>query len=278
MRRLDEMGALNRAAKALAPPLAAATAWRPAGRAARLLENYLAILQGKGSGSGWDLQGELAVAARLVRRPAPVLFDVGANRGAWALGMEARLAHLQPRLFLFEPARACHGVLRALPLANAMLIGAAVGEAPGEATLLSDAPGSETASLYARRESYLSFGAGVQSEPVPIVTLDLVIEGYGIECVDFVKLDVEGGELQALHGAKRALAAGRIRALSFEFGSGQMNTRTFFHDFWDFLHPLGYTLQRILPGGRVLAIDSYYEDLEHFRGVSNYLAIRQGDD
>ena len=63
-----------------------------------------------------------------------------------------------------------------------------------------------------------------------------------------------------------------MRAISVEFGSGNITTRTFFHDIWDLLHPRGYQLARIAPGGRLIPVTEYYEDLEYFRGVTNYLA------
>jgi hypothetical protein len=50
-----------------------------------------------------------------------------------------------------------------------------------------------------------------------------------------MKMDIEGHELFALRGAKRALARGVIRPLSFEFGTGNINSRTFFRDYWDLL-------------------------------------------
>ena len=66
-----------------------------------------------------------------------------------------------------------------------------------------------------------------------------------------------------------------IKALTFEFGSGNVNSRTFFRDFWDLLNPLGYKIYRILPSSRMMPIKEYYEDCEYFRGVSNYLAVLQ---
>ena len=42
--------------------------------------------------------------------------------------------------------------------------------------------------------------------------------------------------LEALKGAANSLASGMIKALAFEFGSGNLNSRTFFRDFWDLQH------------------------------------------
>lgn len=273
MRRIDEMGRLNRFGKAVAPALASLAARPPLAQGMRLLETALAIMQGKGAGSGWDLQGEIRAAARTVQRDQPVIFDVGANYGAWSLGMQQTLAPQQPRFYLVEPASACQATLHALPLPHKTVFRAAAGEHAGEVVLLGGASGDEAASLYLRRDSYHQSTAAPIRETVPMVALDDLFDAYAPETVDFLKLDVEGHELAALLGARRALAAGRVRALAFEFGSGQINSRTWFHDFWDLLAPLGYTLHRILPGGGLLHVPAYYEDLEYFRGVSNYLAV-----
>jgi hypothetical protein len=61
--------------------------------------------------------------------------------------------------------------------------------------------------------------------------------------------------------------------MSFEFGGGNINSRTYFRDYWDLLTRHGYEIYRILPGGRRLQIVRYDEDMEYFRGVSNYVAV-----
>lgn len=52
-----------------------------------------------------------------------------------------------------------------------------------------------------------------------------------------------------------------------------MNSRTFFRDYWELLTSAGYVLHRILPGGWTVPVGRYEDTAEHFRGVSNYLAI-----
>ncbi len=166
-----EPGVLSALGKRAGPRLTSLLAHGPLARAARHLETYLGVIQGKGSGTGWDLAGE--VRAALLLEPSP-----------------AALEHLRQR-----------------SLPRTTVVPAAAGAAAGHALLHVPRSGDTIASLHARR-----------------------------------------------------------------FGSGNLNSRTFFHDFWDELHPLGYRLQRIGPGGVLLPVDAYYEDLEYFRGVSNYLA------
>jgi hypothetical protein len=112
---------------------------------------------------------------------------------------------------------------------------------------------------------------------VAVVRLDDVIAELHLQTVDFVKMDIEGGELDALHGATTSLPAGAIRALSFEFGINNIDSRTFFRDFWDLLNPLSFSIFRIAPGGTLIHIREYREELEYFKIVSNYIAVRSED-
>jgi hypothetical protein len=111
---------------------------------------------------------------------------------------------------------------------------------------------------------------------VPVRRLDDMLHEHGVEHVDFLKMDLEGHELFALRGARGYLAQRRVSALSFEFGSANVNSRTFFRDLWEFLRPLGYDVHRIIPGGRAVRVDRYDETLEFFRGATNYVATRPG--
>lgn len=264
-----EPGFLNAAGKQAAPLLAPLLTNSALAQAVRHLETYLAVIQGKGSGTGWDLTSEVQAALAAIQRPDAVLIDVGGGHGDWT----AALLHALPqaRVLLLEPAAHLLDGLRQRNLSRTTVIPVAAGDQPGHALLHVPRSSETIASLHVRRDSYFQ-DEQFQPQAVQVVTLDQVIAAFGLDVVDFVKIDVEGHELAVLQGARQALRAGRIRALAFEFGSGNLNSRTFFHDFWDELSPLGYRLQRICPGGKLLPVDDYYEDLEYFRGVSNYLA------
>ena len=116
-----------------------------------------------------------------------------------------------------------------------------------------------------------------QETTVATVTIDSVVEEEGIDTIDLLKMDIEGHELEALRGATSTLERGGIAALTFEFGSGNVNSRTFFRDFWELLTGHGYRIARMVPGGGTLAVERYTEDLEYFRGATNYVAtLRRG--
>lgn len=240
-------------------------------RAISFAEIATAILQGKGSGSGWDMRAEVN-AHRPFLSPGAVLFDVGANVGEWSFAVSNYLKG-DATLFMFEPQPACRSFLAPLIEKGAVLTQAAVGEAEGEATFFTpEATGiGGNASLHLRRDSHCSKSRFV-TQKVKVVTIDHFMDLRRIDRIDFLKMDIEGNELAALRGAEKALQRKAIRALSFEFGSGNINSRTFFHDFWDLLTGYGCKINRVLPGGRLLRIERYHEDLEYFRGVSNYVA------
>ncbi len=53
-------------------------------------------------------------------------------------------------------------------------------------------------------------------QTVPVIALDDYLAEQNIEMVDVMKLDVEGHELEALRGARKALAEKRIKAITLE--------------------------------------------------------------
>ena len=270
MLKPDDQGRLNQLGKILAKPLSTLLINPLTEDWTRLLEAYWCILTGKGAGTGWDLQSEIAAARSAIKTDSPTIFDVGANNGEWSLLMSQLFP--QAQLYLFEPQPDCQQTIIDKHLSNMELIPYAVSSTERKTQIYTTPATSGIASLHPRQDTYFEqydfFPLDIQT-----TTLDKIISDRQIEQIDFLKMDIEGHELDALKGATNSLENRKIKALSFEFGSGNINSRTFFRDFWDLLHPYDYKIYRVLPSSRLMEIKEYYEDCEYFRGVTNYLAI-----
>jgi FkbM family methyltransferase len=234
-----------------------------------MVDAYLNFLIGKGSGAGWDMCEEVRAAVTRIHRPRPVVFDVGANVGNWS----QRLLHSIPdaKVYMFDPSPGCQAAIRQKALPGVKLFPWALGEMAEEKIYYSSSVTDGSASLHSRRDTPFR-DLTYQQSIVSVRTLDEVIESERIDFVDFMKMDIEGHELFALQGGKRSLATGKIRALSFEFGCGNINSRTFFRDFWELLTGANFDLYRITPCGKDVLVEDYYEDTEYFRGATNYVA------
>jgi len=110
-----------------------------------------------------------------------------------------------------------------------------------------------------------------ESEEVSIDTIDNYCSENAIEHIDLLKLDIEGHELDALSGANDMFAKRAIKNVTFEFGGCNIDTRTFFQDFWYFFSKNEFKLFRITPSGYMHPLKTYKEIYEQFRTI-NFMA------
>jgi len=89
-----------------------------------------------------------------------------------------------------------------------------------------------------------------------------------------LKLDIEGHELDALIGASKMFEKGAIEMCTFEFGGCNIDTRTFFQDFYYYFTNFNLMLHRMTPSGFLAPIVKYKEVYEQFR-TTNYLALKK---
>ena len=239
-------------------------------RIVRLIEVEVNRIQGKGGGE-LTVEQEARIALDFLGHADSenlVVFDVGANQGLYTEAI-LRLAP-QAKIFAFEPSSSARAVLERKFQGDEKIevIPTALGESIASAELWSDVPGSGLASLTKRRLDHFGIDFNY-SERIEVTTLDSFINSVGI-VPDILKMDVEGHELSVLKGGLANLK--KIRVIQFEFGGCNIDTRTFFQDFWYTLTPLGFLIYRISPTGAI-KIDSYSEEDEYFN-TSNFIASR----
>jgi len=257
-------------------------------RAQGLLERGVVFAQdlmGVGSGSSPNWSGEKVLSGILHRQYAPAtgplcIFDVGSNEGQFLQEVlePLRQSGLPLQVHAFEPSRVAFTVLhdRFKDRPDIRLNNFGLGSQNGEFELFTNAPGSGLASLSKRRLDH--FGIGFESsERVAIHMLDDYCREQGIERIDLLKMDVEGHELDVLQGGRRMFREHRIRLASFEFGGGNIDSRTFFQDFWYFFREnRPARLYRITPAGSLAPVPEYREVYEQFRTTNFLVTLPEG--
>ena len=225
-------------------------------------------------GKGWGAQSitvEPASAISIYHKffptaQEPVIFDVGANVGKWTDGA---LKEFVGQIICFEPSRkSVDFLVRKYSDEKRVRIEAfALGGSKRTANLYSDSSGSSLSSLSKRDLRHLKIDFD-EFESVNVVTLDEWITNEGVQ-PDILKLDVEGFELEVLSGGKESLV--KTRVIQFEFGGCNIDTKTFFRDFWNLFSEIKFEVYRLTPKG-VIRIPHYSESLETF-ATTNYYAI-----
>jgi FkbM family methyltransferase len=143
--------------------------------------------------------------------PAPgcLVVDVGAHIGAFTIAS----ARAGARVFAYEPNAENLAILeRNLARNQARDVrcsSAAISALSGPRELyVSDDP------RWTGRHR-LRPAAGAQPRPVQSVSLDDIVHGHGLERIDLLKLDCEGGEYEILYAASASTLA-RVRAVAME--------------------------------------------------------------
>jgi len=248
----------------------------------KLLE-YIVIfsqsLMGIGSGSGVKDSGEIALIKAL-KRLANInycIFDVGANIGQFAFLLLENLGKNDFAIHCFEPSSFTFQRLQNNFKNNKhiRLNNFGLGKEPGELTLYYDEPGSGLASLTRRKLDHCCLDFD-KSEVVMIDTVDNYCSQHNISQIDLLKIDVEGHEFDVLNGGDRMFKCNSIKMVSFEFGGCNIDTKTFFQDFYYFFKDKRFALYRITPSGYIHSIPAYKEVYEQFR-TTNFLAINNND-
>jgi len=155
---------------------------------------------------------------RKLLRPGMTVVDVGANIGYFSL-LAARQVGPAGRVLALEPHPMNFAVLEQVQVSNA--IGCLTPMRIG----LADTSGTASIGM-ADQEAYPNRTASMvepdaSHTPVPVMSLDDLVESEGIARIDLLKIDVDGFETRIIAGARKSLERGIIDHLIIEF-----------NDFW----------------------------------------------
>lgn len=258
--------------------------WSGNDRFQRLLAKnveFSQYLMGIGSGTDVAASGEKVIVQKLRQQYAKAgsplcVFDVGANQGQFLHLMQAGLQGIPAVFHAFEPGKGTFQILveKTRGFTNLQLNNCALGNRNAAVELYYNEPGSGLASLSKRRLEH--FGIKFElAETVQLMTLDEYCVQNAIEKIDLLKLDVEGHEFDVLQGSVETFRSNKVQALTFEFGGSNIDSRTYFQDFWYLLQEYRMkSVFRITPSGYLARIREYREIDEQFR-TTNYFVSRE---
>ncbi|MEQ9298909.1 MAG: FkbM family methyltransferase [Cyclobacteriaceae bacterium] len=231
---------------------------------------YYFGLWGMNFGRTADLKGSGELKALKLLRfhlgDSPTILDVGANIGDYSIA----LVETFPRanIHSFEPVRATFEMLcyNTESFQNITTHHLGLGDLDEDSKIFFSETSAHSSMLGHR---------GVQSqdqftETIQVVRLDNFALTAQIEIVDFLKIDVEGFEINVLRGAEELLKAKKIKCIQFEFGGTMIDAHVFLKDFYDLLDE-NYNLFRITKSG-LFPIGGYHSHYEIFH-YCNYMAI-----
>ncbi len=169
----------------------------------------MTVLQGALKGKKWiagsstngcwlgSYEYEKQLLLQKLIKEGDIFFDIGANAGFYTL-LASSLVGKRGHVYAFEPVEENLRYLREHLLLNhsdnVTVIDAAVSESSGQSTFASGPN---------RSMGRLSPQGQIQ---VQMVTIDALIAQREVARPDFIKIDVEGGELGVLKGARLTLA------------------------------------------------------------------------
>ena len=181
---------------------------------------------------------------RSLLRPGMAAVDVGASFGIFSMTM-ANAVGARGRVWAFEPTPATAEFLQATLALNEVhqvnLTRAAVSDQPGTVEFITG-PNSELNAVAKAGET------GGEVLTVPSLTLDQAAADYGWRDVDFVKLDVEGHELQVLAGGRSFFTRASPLVMFEIIAREGVDLRPL-----DPFQALGYEFYRLFPGPMLLA-------------------------
>jgi len=239
---------------------------------------HLLSLYGMNYGRSGDIEtsGEEQVFSLIKKQCADisngVFLDCGANIGEYAQGLAPNLP-ADAKIYAFEPGKAPYSkmVESTKHLSNIIAINKGVGDRNETVPLFSNTVTTKHSSLFKRDMSHWGEEFSLKDpETIDIVRLDHFLSEHKITHIHFMKIDVEGYEMNCLKGLGDYLTRGDVDMIQFEFGVATIDAKVFFKDFYHMLNP-EYAIYRILKDGYYL-IENYNEVLEVFI-TTNYLVV-----
>ena len=166
---------------------------------------------------------------RVLSNANAVIFDVGANRGAYSILLRKNFP--AARILAFEPnPKVFEKLIGVTQSSSIQCRNIALGSSLGTHKMYVPVGGedsTEHASIYKGVLDQLHTYSQTDEIEMHVQTLDGFCDQQGIDTIDFLKIDTEGHELEVLKGAKEKLSQQKIGLIQFEFNEMNVFSRVF---------------------------------------------------
>ena len=185
-----------------------------------------------------------------VLKPGMVFFDIGANLGIYSL-TAAKAVSKTGHVYSFEPVpsalKKLESNVRLNSLNNVTIARKAIGNQDGSVSMYACIPLKDGFSSIARPHKFLDNQWNLID--VNITTLDMFTKNVPVHHIDYIKIDVEGGEIDVLKGAQKILTNSDPPIIQAEFSdrrSAQWNYKSV--EIGKYLEKLGFIWFELIQG------------------------------
>jgi FkbM family methyltransferase len=235
--------------------------------------NFIILKISSLQGKGWSINIKKEVDLTLsllsvLNKSVELCIDVGGNKGFYTEEIIKKKPNCS--VIIFEPSNSNAKHLKEKFINNnkVKIEQFGLSNINSKTHLFTDFDGSAMASLTKRRLDHLGIDFSLTENIETIRFEDYWKDKLGRKNIDLFKLDIEGHEMDALKGMGEAINYTKI--VQFEFGGCNIDTRTYFRDFWFFFKEKNFDLFRQSPLGLIKVIN--YQESEEFFSYTNYIA------
>jgi FkbM family methyltransferase len=214
--------------------------------------------------------GEFTVLKKIAKLNPKVIIDGGANIGKYSLLIQN--TNPQATTYAFEPVKKTYEILKINIEQYSNIVAIQKGLYKEGTSMEINLFESNTHS------SIFDINKGMtksnKNTTIELVNGDSFLTDAKIDYVDFLKLDLEGAEYDAIVGFEESLKSGKIRAIQFEYGYINIVTKKLLIDFYNLFEKYGYIIGKIFP--KTVEFRKYSYKCEDFLGP-NFIAVKKND-
>ncbi len=212
--------------------------------------------------------GEMMVLKKISKFNPSIIIDGGANVGNYALMVTKIIPKC--KIYAFEPVKSTFHKLtenvRDYSWIHPIMSGLFKEDCSKEINLFVT---DEHSSLYTTQ---VLSEISNHTQTIKLVRGDSFLVLKNIDSIDFLKLDIEGAEYDALMGFENSIKSGKVKAIQFEYGPINITSRKLLIDFYNFFEANNYLVGKIFPKKvEFRKYDFMYED---FIGP-NFIAVKK---